>query len=98
MAGLEPQTISCAAASLHCAAASLMPRTISFAPHLAVCCAHALLLRSTGTAAGPFWALHHSVQPPELRGMSIAAINSVGNVGGFVRRSPGLEPSTSSSV
>ena len=35
-------------------------------------------------AAGPFWALHHGTQPPHLHAISIALVNSVGNVGGFV--------------
>ena len=33
---------------------------------------------------GPFWALHHELQPTELRGVSIALVNSIGNLGGFV--------------
>jgi sugar phosphate permease len=31
-----------------------------------------------------FWAFHHSQQPAHLRGCSIAVVNSVGNLGGFV--------------
>eukprot|EP00908_Phaeocystis_cordata_P004541 Transcript_14917.p2 GENE.Transcript_14917~~Transcript_14917.p2 ORF type:complete len:439 (-),score=142.24 Transcript_14917:57-1373(-) len=38
-----------------------------------------------GTATmGPFWALHHSAQPAPLHAVSIATINSIGNLGGFV--------------
>ena len=46
---------------------------------LVVCLFPALL-----SAQGPFWALHHRVQPAEARAISIAAVNSVGNIGGFV--------------
>ena len=38
----------------------------------------------TVSAAGPFWALHHAVQPGRLRAVSVALVNSLGNVGGFV--------------
>ena len=31
-----------------------------------------------------FWSLHNNHQPPGLRGISIAIVNSVGNLGGFV--------------
>lgn len=37
-----------------------------------------------GGAVGPFWALHHELQPAELRAASIALVNSIGNLGGFV--------------
>jgi len=36
-----------------------------------------------GGATGPFWALHHELQPVELRAISIAFVNSIGNLGGF---------------
>jgi MFS family permease len=35
-------------------------------------------------AAGPFWSLHHDKVPPEDRAISIAAVNCIGNLGGFV--------------
>ena len=36
------------------------------------------------SAGGAFWALHHELQPLELRGASISLVNSLGNLGGFV--------------
>lgn len=38
----------------------------------------------TVSAAGPFWALHHAVQPGRLRAVSVSLVNALGNVGGFV--------------
>ena len=46
---------------------------------LVICLFPALL-----SVQGPFWALHHCVQPAEARAISIASVNSVGNIGGFV--------------
>mmetsp|Transcript_21258 Transcript_21258/g.41467 ORF Transcript_21258/g.41467 Transcript_21258/m.41467 type:complete len:638 (-) Transcript_21258:678-2591(-) len=34
-------------------------------------------------AMGSFWALHHTVTPPHLWHVSIALVNSLGNLGGF---------------
>ena len=39
---------------------------------------------AVGCTSGPFWALHHSVQPLAHRATSIAFINSLANLGGFV--------------
>ena len=38
----------------------------------------------TAGSIGPFWSLHHDVQPPALGGASIAFVNALGNLGGFV--------------
>jgi MFS family permease len=38
----------------------------------------------TVSAAGPFWALHHAVQPGRLRAISVSLVNALGNIGGFV--------------
>lgn len=37
----------------------------------------------TQAAIPVHWSLHHASQPAELRGCSIAVVNSVGNLGGF---------------
>ena len=36
------------------------------------------------TTQGPFWALHQARTPPRLRACSVAVVNSLGNLGGFV--------------
>jgi hypothetical protein len=36
------------------------------------------------SASGPFWALHHAVQPGRLRALSVSVVNALGNVGGFL--------------
>ena len=74
------------AAALLCEGLSTAP--LSRASHFTVS-ALALVVMAVGAtagsgAAGPFWALHHEVQPTELRGASIAIVNSIGNLGGFV--------------
>ncbi len=38
----------------------------------------------TQAAIPTHWALHHTTQPAELRGCSIAVVNSIGNLGGFL--------------
>lgn len=64
------------AASVHAGAAA---HRWSVGALALVFCAFPMLASS----AGPFWALHHAVQPTRLRAVSIATVNSIGNVGGF---------------
>ena len=69
------------------AAARDEPPAASGAPSPSAVLAIGLVGLCAGTiffAAGPFWALHHSVIPAEVRHTSVAFVNSVGNVGGFV--------------
>ena len=42
----------------------------------------AQVLSQTGVPI--FWALHNSTQPTSLSGISIASVNSIGNLGGFI--------------
>ena len=55
----------------------------SVTPALVVCLV-AMADVVTNAAIPTFWALHHTTQPAGLRGCSIAVVNSVGNLGGFV--------------
>ena len=62
-------------------------------PHLAHSTRHmlslsALILLSTTVplasgSSGAMWALHHGMTPSELRPISIAVVNAIGNLGGF---------------
>ena len=63
--------------------ASALDRSSRHRLSIAALAINALALPIASTAAGPFWALHHETTPREIRGASIAVVNSIGNIGGF---------------